>query len=134
MNPRFHCPHCQAMLNPGTKIVLRITIRDRRSLALLSPALGDYEVTLPPDVSMAPGEAAEFACPVCGADLRSPASPDFAEILRQREDGAFERVGFHRTYGEQVTFVVSGEQVSVYGPDAPGYRDLNFFGAGRIDG
>jgi hypothetical protein len=131
MPTRFRCPHCKATLNPGTKIVLRISRGKKSAVVLLSPKLGDYTVILPDDFIIRRGDKATFSCPACAADLTSASNSNFAEVLRQRADGEVDRVQFHRNFGEQATFVISKGEIKAFGADAADYSGVNFFGAGR---
>jgi len=128
---RYRCPHCKAILNPGTKVIMRIRRGRKAALILLSPKVGNYSVILPDNFPLKKGERTNLQCPVCHADLTSPVNKQFGEILRDRPDGGFDRVGFHRVYGEHVTFVVSKGEVRAYGKDVEEYRNINFFGVGR---
>ncbi|MCU0723373.1 MAG: hypothetical protein MUC63_07140 [Planctomycetes bacterium] len=131
MPARYRCPHCKAILNPGTKIVLRLTLGTKAGLVLLSPKVGDYTVILPEDLPMKEGDTATFQCPVCGTGLTSEVDDRFGEVLRERPDGRDEFVHFHRKFGEHATFVVSEKGVQAFGDDASRYDQVNFFGAGR---
>ncbi len=127
---KYRCPHCKAVLNPGTKVILRITRARRNGLILLSPKVGNYTVILPEDIPLKEGEKPRLACPVCHGDLTSPANRQFNELLRERPGGGFDRVEFHKAYGEHATFVISQDEVRAFGKDAPEYEHVNFFGAG----
>lgn len=128
---RFLCPHCKAILNPGTKVVLRVSHSAQTGLVLLAATLGDYEVILAPGFPITEGDEADFSCPVCLAELTSPAHPAFIEILRERLDGGHDRVEFHRTYGRHATFVVTlDEQIEAFGEHAAANSPMNFFGVG----
>ena len=131
MPMRYRCPHCKAILNPGTKLILRISLGGKVGLVLFSPKVGNYQVILPEDFSIKKGEKADFHCPVCEADLTSPADPLFGEVLRDNPQVGLDRVNFHKVYGEHATFVITKDEVRAYGDDAPEYQDLNFFGSGR---
>lgn len=131
MTGKYRCPHCQAVLNPGTKIVLRISRGKKAGLALFSPRVGNYSVILPPDFPIQEGQRANFHCPVCSEDLTSPANSKFGELGRDRAEGGQDRIAFHRTFGKQATFVVTEDGVRAFGQDADNYRPGNFFGAGQ---
>jgi hypothetical protein len=133
MPVRYRCPHCEAILNPGTKVILRISRGRKKALILLSPKVGNYTVILPDDFQLRDGERGSFHCPVCHGELKSPANAQFGEVLRDRPDGGFDRVAFHRTFGKHATFVVTEEEVRAFGEDAVQYRAGNFFGAGASE-
>lgn len=130
---KYRCPHCKAVLNPGTKVILRITRNRKSGLILLSPKVGNYAVILPEDIPLNEGEKPRLECPVCKGDLTSPANRNFNEVLRDRPDGGFDRVEFHKAYGEHATFVISESGVRAYGEDASDYGHVNFFGAGTAE-
>lgn len=133
MKRTYFCPTCQATLNPNVKIILSIARGRKRSLILLSPQPGNYNVLLPPDTALRRGETIEFFCPACGVNLASEANANLAEIGFQFEDGTKGRVNFSRKYGEHATYFVTKERVRSYGKNAAIYGDSNFFGAGVPD-
>ena len=126
----YRCPHCKAILNPGSKVVLRISLGSKAGLVLLSPKVGDYSVILPEGFTLRDGDTAVFQCPVCGTELTSAADDRFGEVLRDRPEGGEEFIHFHRKYGEHATFVVSERGVKAFGDAADRYTQVNFFGAG----
>lgn len=132
MGRNFHCPHCNRVLNPGTKVVLVIDNNGDRELILLSPELGDYTVVYALSFEPKLGRQYTFFCPVCQTDLTSAADDRLVELDAESDDGRSERVGFSRVYGERATFVGSGpEHVTLYGDHATRYEAPNFFGVMR---
>lgn len=129
MKWKYTCPHCSSVLNPNVKIILRVRRGRRTGLMLLSPRPGNYKSICDPDFSrqIRDGQLVEFSCPACGAELTSPAAHRLAE-LRLVVGKERKRIQFSRVYGEHATFVLDGESVVPYGPDAPIYDDVNFFG------
>ena len=132
MPNNYHCPHCLASLNPGSRLILRISLGSRAGLILLSPEVGNYKKTLPDGFELAEGERLTVSCPVCAGDLTSAANQRFGEVLLRRGDEEFVRVNFSKTYGEEATFVVTDDEVRAYGPDAEQYQSVNFFGEGAV--
>ncbi|HPF36402.1 MAG TPA: hypothetical protein P5571_05665 [Candidatus Krumholzibacteria bacterium] len=128
MNKNYLCPHCRAVLNPNVKVVLVAERNDRRALLLLNARPGDYGFIADPSFPLDEGEPALFRCPVCGADLTSPSSSEFAELIQVEDGGHEARVEFSRVYGRHATFIVDGREVTAFGEDADDYDDLNFFG------
>jgi hypothetical protein len=129
MGRTFHCPHCQKVLNPGTKVVLLIDHDDDRELILLSPTLGDYTIVYPLSFEPELGQRYVFRCPVCRRDLTCAVDDRLVELDAETDDGRSERVGFSRTYGERATFVGSGpDHVTLYGDHATRFEAPNFFG------
>ncbi len=130
MSNKFFCPACMAHLNPGTKIVMRISKGRKKGLILLSPQVGNYTSILPEGFGISRGEKVHFECPVCGADLTSGVDRRLSEVLLKRGEGDFLRVNFSNTYGEEATFVITDDEVRAYGSHAGQYSEFNFFGAG----
>ena len=108
MDWTYSCPHCDAILNPEERVVLRAEHGNRRFLVGLHPQPGNYEVELPPGEEMAPGTRWELFCPVCEKSLVSELSEDLC-ALDVRTGGEVHRVYFSRIAGEEATFVVSAE-------------------------
>jgi len=129
----YRCPHCKAILNPDTKVILRVSRNRKVALILLSPQVGNYTVILPENFPLKEGEKATFHCPVCMEELTSPVNAQFNQLLRDRNDGGVDRVEFHRVYGKHATFVVSKGEIRAFGEDADVYRHVNFFGAGQTE-
>jgi hypothetical protein len=127
----FTCPRCGGLLNPGTKVIFVIERGAERSLILLSPEFGDYATVLGHSLPLEKGQAYTFICPICRADLSSPANSGFVEILAREDDGSQERVDFSRVAGEHATFVRGPGGVQRYGEEATKYDGANFFGVGR---
>lgn len=135
MSRHYHCPHCNRILNPGTKVVLLVDQNGERELILLSPELGDYTVVYPLSFEPQLGQKYTFCCPVCQRNLTSAANDNLVELDAETDDGRSERVGFSRVYGERATFVGSGpNHVTLYGDHATRYDTPNFFGAMRNNG
>ena len=132
MGRNYHCPHCDRILNPGTKVVLLIDHNEERELILLSPDLGDYTVVYPLSFEPELGKKYIFRCSVCQTDLTSAINDNLVELDAETDDGRSERVGFSRVYGERATFVGSGPgHVTLYGDHATRYDTPNFFGVMR---
>ena len=108
MDCRYSCPHCDAVLNPEERVVLRAEHDGRSFLVGLHPQLGNYEVELPSGETMEPGTRWDFVCPVCEKSLVSELSEDLCTLV-VRTTGEVHRVYFSRVAGEEATFVVSAE-------------------------
>lgn len=128
MNKNYVCPHCRAVLNPNVKIVFVVERGDHRGLMLLNARPGDYGLIADPEFPLREGEKATFRCPVCDADLTSPASDEFVEIIQVQEGGHEAKVEFSRVYGRHATFIVDGREVTAFGEDADDFGGVNFFG------
>jgi hypothetical protein len=134
MTNRYYCPHCQGLLNPGTKVIFVIERGSERGLILLSPELGDYAVVLAEAISIEPGVLHRLYCPVCHGDLTSSVNGNLVEILCREPDGSQSRVNFSRVGGEHATFVRGPGGVQSYGEHAERYATVNFFGVGKNGG
>ncbi len=131
MGRQYLCPECRAVLNPQGKVVFVIEQQSCRGLALLSPKLGDYAVTVGDGVPVVAGSAYRFRCPVCHADLTSPLDPNLARVLSRTPSGTVAEVAFSRIAGEHATFLRGVRGVRRFGEHARRYEHLNFFGAGQ---
>lgn len=131
MKRAYHCPICQGLLNPGTKVVFVIEHGSARGLVLLSPQLGDYAVVMGETLDLEPGMLCTFRCPVCHADLTSSVDEHLVEINVREPDGGLAKVNFSRIAGEHATFVRNREGVESFGEHADRYEPVNFFGAGK---
>ena len=108
MHWTYSCPHCESLLNPEERVVLRAEREGHRFLAGFHPQPGNYEVELPPGEEMPKGTLWEFFCPVCEKSLVSDLSDDLC-ALDVHSAGETHRVYFSRIAGEEATFVVSAE-------------------------
>lgn len=133
MSRHYSCPHCNKVLNPGTKVVLLIDNENDHELILLSPDLGDYTVVYPLSFEPKLGTRYTMRCPVCHTNLTSKLNENLVELKAETLDGRSEQVGFSRVYGERATFVGTGpDHVTLYGDHATRYDAPNFFGEHRI--
>jgi hypothetical protein len=128
---RYYCPHCKALLNPGTKVIFVIGHGGRRGLLLLSPDLGDYAVVLAESIPIDEGRLYHFQCPVCHLDLTSSNNENLVEIVCREPDGSEALVAFSRVAGEHATFVRGPDGVRTFGEHAARYDPVNFFGEGQ---
>lgn len=131
MKNSYACPHCRTVLNPSVKILLVVRYRSRKGMILLSPQPGNFKFICDKTVRSAlkPGAKVTFACPVCAADLTSPADDQFAELLLVGPDQTPRRVEFSRVFGTHATFILDGDEVQAFGEAADDTDPTNFFGA-----
>lgn len=127
----YSCPHCDGVLNPGNRIILRGQHKASRGLILMSPKPGDYDAVVPEGFQVKPKDVVEFACPLCGHDLTSARDPKFAEVAFQKGEKKG-LVAFSKVYGKHSTYFVSEKKVKSYGKDSE-VEPVNFFGAGPED-
>ncbi len=133
MKRTYRCPQCQALLNPGTKIILRADWEGGRGLLLFSPQPGNYDVIVPDGCVLRPQEAVRFSCPVCGSDLTSVHDPALAEIAFSTGSGMSGTVAFSRVKGRHASYFITAERIRSYGEHAED-RGMNFWGAGPDHG
>ena len=123
MSWEYSCPKCQAMLNPGSAIILKASHKEMRILIGMHPQPGKYEIFLPPNVSCEDGTKWDFFCPLCQEDLRTKEDGNLSE-LGLMVDGKPLRIVFSRIAGEHATFILHedvvkerlGEDVDRYDP------------------
>ena len=114
----YSCPHCEAILNPDAKIILRVEKKGKRGLILFSPRPGDYHAILPPDLPLKSGDKVSFGCPLCSKDLRSARGEEWAEI-HFNSSGRIEGTAlFSTTFGRHATCFITQEEEHWYGEDA----------------
>ncbi len=123
MSWEYSCPKCEAMLNPGSAIILTASHKKTRILIGMHPQPGKYEIFLPPNVSCEDGSKWDFSCPLCQEDLKTKDDGNLCE-LGLLVDGESMRIIFSRIAGEHATFILHedvvkekhGEDVDRYDP------------------
>ena len=110
MSWTYACPKCKALLNPNEAVVLVAQRGDDRMLIGFHPDPGNYEIFVPPGVTIEEGSRWEFSCPVCKADLSMEDSPNLCalEMLTGSETAL---IMFSRIAGEKATFVLAQRSV-----------------------
>lgn len=134
MKRSYFCPRCQVTLNPGTKLILRVSQGQQKGLVLFSPQPGNYSAIWSPELRLSKGDRVAIHCPVCSADLRYDADDRFACIGFATPSGMTGHVLFSRTLGEHATYFVTKETVRSYGDAATLQGGVNFFGERREPG
>lgn len=129
MKRTYQCPHCRAILNPSTKIILRAQLDDRAGLFLFSPQPGNYDVIIPDGFQLREKDRVTFSCPVCTKDLTSHKDETLAEISFSSSSGSTGTVAFSRLFGHHSTYFITAEDVRSYGEHAVPL-DMNFWGEG----
>lgn len=121
MSWTYSCPKCEANLNPDQTIILTAAHGERKILIGFHPQPGNYQIHLPPGVTVEEGSRWDFFCPVCQQSLVSDQSEDLC-ALQMLEEGSQHQVLFSRIAGEKVTFVVADRRVEAqYGAHADHY-------------
>ena len=125
MSWEYHCPKCQAMLNPEHSVILVVEHGDVRAIVGLHPQPGKFEVYLPPGMTAPPGTKWDFSCPACSALLANGTNPNLCELdLRVGEEML--RILFSSVAGELATFLVGdGQLKEKHGKDTDLY-DLHW--------
>jgi hypothetical protein len=129
MKRTYLCPHCKAILNPSTKIILRAELEGKRGLFLFSPRPGNYDVIIPDGFRLRQKDSIGFSCPVCSRDLTSVHDPALAEIRFNASGGSSGTVAFSRVFGQHASYFITAEHVRSYGEHAAD-RGVNFWGEG----
>lgn len=128
MDLAYHCPRCDARLNPNVRVVLVARRGAQTGLALMSSQLGDFQVICDRGfgAETAAGEVVEFLCPVCHGSLTSAAHEHFAE-LKVTSTGTTNGIStgllrFSRKCDEHATFLFDGTTVREFGEEAGHFR------------
>lgn len=126
MKTDYRCPHCQSYLVCDNHLILTIKSEngEKQGLLLMSINLGDYSHVNHPTLQFEAGEAVDFLCPVCHANLKVPEINDkLIRLIMLDEDGKRYDVFFSRIAGEHSTFRIDQENIiEQYGEDASGYH------------
>lgn len=124
----YHCPKCDALLNPNVRVVLIARAGEMQGIVLMSSKLGDYQVIC--DMGFChevnKGDMIEFCCPVCHGSLTSDTHENFAElkIVNSEKNGCDPcLLRFSRVSEEHATFLYDGESVKVFGEQAGMFHD-----------
>lgn len=121
----YLCPKCKGHLNAGGFVIFSTkNNRNKRGLILLSPKVGSYTVKHHDSYGFEDGEIVDFFCPICSEDLTAKENEKNVEILMVDENNTEYRVLFSRISGEQSTYLLSKDDVEVFGDDALELDDL----------
>lgn len=123
MKNRFFCPKCKGSLNIGEHIVFTIVNKkNQKGIALLSPMVGDYSVTISDDFKVAEGEFTSFCCPLCDSKLQAPdLNENLARIGMVDEMGVSQQIVFSQIAGEKCTYKIHENNVEAFGKDSAHY-------------
>ena len=124
MDWKYSCPKCTAILNPGPNIILLGRHEGYDVLLAFHPEPGNYEVSIPHNVTINQGEVWDFFCPVCHGDLALYMDEPLAGLEMTDGLGKWHTVVFSRIAGEQATFVINreAEEVEKHGVDLSKYE------------
>ncbi|MCP4572764.1 MAG: hypothetical protein GY838_10470 [bacterium] len=128
MSISYHCPKCDALLNPNVRVVLIAHHANRRCIVLMSSKLGEYQVICDKgfDLEVKKGDAVDFLCPVCAQSLTSEKHETFTELKvvdPQHRDRPAGLVRFSRVCDEHATFLYHNDGVKAFGEEAGLFRD-----------
>ncbi len=123
---QYHCPHCNKSLTHGKKVELNFKrIKHAHAGTIyLEPEPGNYEFYTTPSTNFNNGERVIFICPKCETDLTSGKNKQFAELKMMVNDFIFFEALFSTVYGDKRTYIVTEEDVDVYG-DTEGEIDID---------
>lgn len=101
---KYCCPGCEAVLNPGTKIILIAQNKEgREGIILLSP--WNHRVIMAENLLQL-NEMVKLFCPACHYDLMDPRNYRFAKIDRVMASGRRSTVMISRIFSEFAAFDV----------------------------
>jgi hypothetical protein len=106
----YVCPKCRGLLNPDQTLILLGENRGRRMLVGFHPEPGNYEIYFPEQAVLEEGDAWDFFCPICQADLVTEENENLCAVT-MLEGNMSRRVMFSRIYGEQATYVMYDRQL-----------------------
>jgi len=124
----YHCPKCDALLNPNVRVVLLARFAGERCLVLMSSKLGEYQVICDKgfDLGVKKGDVVDFRCPVCTESLTSAKHETFTELKvvdSQHPDQPAGLLRFSRVCDEHATFLYENDGVKAFGEEAGLFRD-----------
>jgi len=120
----YRCTWCGSALTLGSDLVVLLASHGGSSMLMgFSTEPGNYELYLPPDVTIDPGTVTDFNCPVCRASLTNAQHDKLAELALD-EAGQRKRLLFSRVAGEHATYVITeSEQATSHGEHKETYDD-----------
>ncbi len=126
MQFKYHCPHCNATLNPSQKIIFCIQKEETKCLILLSPDPGDYNYYIADEIKLQKGDIWDFLCPICHANLKAKTEDDnaMATILVISTDEKRRQLLFSRKVGVHATFILEDQEIKSFGSDSIDYESI----------
>jgi predicted nucleic-acid-binding Zn-ribbon protein len=124
MKNLYICPKCSAHLRIKDNIVLTVKKGNKKSLVLLSPEVGNYDIFYHHESSeIESGDKVEVFCPVCSANLDAGGKlNNLAHIIMIEDSGEKSDLYFSKVIGEKATYKVSGQKIDRFGDDASNYN------------
>lgn len=122
----YHCPNCNVSLTKDKKVLLHFkrSLNDKFREIFLDPEPGSYKFYTDPETSFKNGDFVAFHCPKCKSNLTSKRDSKFVELKMKVNDFIYFEALFSATYGDKRTYIITEEDIDVYG-DA-NYEDIPF--------
>ena len=125
----YLCPHCRAYLRVWNNIIFIVQseVKNLRTILLLNPALGNYDLIHHTAVKFEEGEILKFMCPVCHADLTATGiNNNLVRVVMIDENNKEFDVYFSKICGEHSTFLIHEDHIiEKFGEDSSSY--VNYF-------
>lgn len=111
----FHCPHCNAILNPGENVILK-TRRTNGEIGeiKMSTSLGNYSYEHTPQVQFDKGEMVDFICTSCDKEVNSSEFKSYALLKMRVDENIVFDVLFSRVAGIHKTYLVTEDGIESY--------------------
>lgn len=130
MKKSYLCPACKSHLKLRDKVILTVFKNEQqRGLILLSPEIGDYDITYHSEsTGLAKGDKVDVFCPVCSVNLDAGEKyKNLAKLIMVDETGKKSEVYFSKIIGEQATYKVTDQKIQKFGEDAANYNYWGYF-------
>jgi hypothetical protein len=127
MNTNYFCPSCKGQLNVDDKIVLIARdFSNKQGLIFFHTALGNYSIRMISSLKIKKGDAVDFFCPYCHANIQyQKDKTHLAKLMQKNEYDKISEIIFSKIYGEKATFQIEDDKVHSFGKQAEHYTDLN---------
>lgn len=130
MKKSYLCPACKSHLKLRDKVILTVFKNEQqRGLILLSPEIGNYEITYHSEsTGLIKGDKVEVFCPVCAANLDAGEKyKNLVRLIMIDENGKKSDVYFSKTIGEKATYKITDKKVQSFGEDSHNYNYWGYF-------
>ena len=121
MDVSYRCPMCERNLSVCQGVILVGQCGDRRTLLVLNPEPGNYNLETSDGQPLAPSTRWELSCPLCSEDLSVPLKRRLARLEQVDADGAVKIIMFSKIADEQATFVMGEGIIERHGKDSTTY-------------
>jgi hypothetical protein len=122
----YHCPKCKKSLTKDKKVILHFkkSSSDQFSEIYLDPEPGSYKFYTIPETAFNNGDRVVFYCSRCQFDLTSKRDNKFTELKMKVNDFIFFDALFSSVYGDKRTYIITENDVDVYGNAS--FEDMPF--------